>query len=435
VPNKVGLWRARVMQDNGGREWPVALRTRHGVLFDDPVVRGRHRLITSIGEAHTRDGREIDTDLSDDGVFFRGRELDYGVRFDRGAGRVITPRPDHPLETLTVSRPQRFVLNKWRNVVPTGFDHREHQVIFQTIGGQVTLSVLQTRVATEVQLNSAAANVPWRWPLSLAGLAWQGSELEGFSLRSLSDGQTVVWLGPSTWRDSTPGMPKSGLVTVAYDGTNLTYQPAQVPADVVWPVVVDPDFGVAIAADADDGYCDGSAIYTGFGNTVLWVGRGAGGLLRAWMRFAGVTVPKGVTVSDAHFHWVAGYSRTDDIESDIYCLAEDDSAAPTTWAQWNTDHGLHTTGTVAYDLTADTTAGTAYASPNFAAAAQEVFARTNWPANGGNALQVHWDGTSAGTALQAAASYEHTTYAEPDLDITYTDPITNTYSWGMKISG
>jgi len=64
MPNKVARWRELILADTG-REWLVEETHRHGTKFRDPDNPRRHRLLTSIGEAYTRDGREIDTDLDD----------------------------------------------------------------------------------------------------------------------------------------------------------------------------------------------------------------------------------------------------------------------------------------------------------------------------------------------------------------------------------
>ena len=230
MPNRAARWRERVEAEAGGA-CPVVERHRHGLTFALP--NGQRRLVRSIGPMHTLTGEEIDTDLDDDGTFFRGRRLDYGIRFDRGVGRVLTPRPDHPAETVTFARPQRRVANQWRNVTPTGFQRRGHQLIFQTAGGQVTLSLLPTTVATEVTLNGAAANVPWRWPITLNGLTW----LQRENSAELVDGQgvSVMFVSAPKWTDAAG---KTGPVGWSYASGYLVHDAAVLPSDVVWPVVV-----------------------------------------------------------------------------------------------------------------------------------------------------------------------------------------------------
>ncbi len=233
MPNRAAYWRQKV-EAEAGAVCPIVERHRRGLTFVLPD--GRFRLIRSVGEMHTLDSREIDTDLDDDGTFFRGRVLDYGLRFDRQAGRVMIPRPLVPSETMTQGRPQRFFLGQWRTVTPTGFSRVGHQVIFQTVGGEVRVSVKPSGVVTEVVLNGLVANVPWRWPLTLVGLTWVDGP-DGVTLVSQSDDATVLYMGRSFWQDSsTP--PKTGPVTITFAGGYLTYAAPPLPADVVFPVVV-----------------------------------------------------------------------------------------------------------------------------------------------------------------------------------------------------
>ncbi len=242
MPNRAAEWRAKVEADCPGAVLVGRYRNGFDWMLPGPNWGSEFRLWRSIGEVLTLPtpeypgGQEIDTDLDDDGTFFRGRVLDYGLRFDRQAGRVMIPRPPVPSETMTQGRPQRFFANQWRTVTPTGFQRIGHQVIFQTVGGEVRVSVKPTGLVTEVVLNGAAANVPWRWPLTLVGLTWVDGA-DGVTLVSQSDSQTVLYMGRSFWQDSsTP--PKQGPVTVTFAGGYLTYAAPVLPANVVFPVVV-----------------------------------------------------------------------------------------------------------------------------------------------------------------------------------------------------
>jgi len=168
----------------------------------------------------------------------------------------------------------------------------------------------------------------------------------------------------------------------------------------------------SVAASGDDGSRHNTEFYTS--STVVGVGRqGGSNPLNSWFRFDGIVAEKGTTCSSAS---ILGVGKTGEnapsVQSDLYGVDEDDSAAPTSDSEWQTDHGLHTTATVPFDFTR---AGynEMQVTPNLASILDEIFARTNWVS--GNAVQIHWDGVSTdGLGNVGLASYDHL-YDDPPM--------------------
>ena len=107
------------------------------------------------------------------------------------------------------------------------------------------------------------------------------------------------------------------------------------------------------------------------------------------------------------------------ILSRIFCVKEANHAAPTTYAEWATDTGLLTTAVTDWDFTATDADDSAIQSDDFAAVFDE------WNQNdAGNdyalGVQLNNDGTVSANNYQAIAMYDHATFTEPNLDITYT---------------
>lgn len=403
MPNRAALWRAKVATETG-RERPVVQRARHGLTVD--LGGGKRRLLQSVGPVHTRDGREIDTDLDTDkgGWLARGRSLDFDVRVGAAGKRQLLPRPDRPNEWVEIGRPEWFT-GRWQNVPFRGGARRGHTYILTGSGYTVALIVTPTGMRAEWTVEDPALVRPFRWPLTLSGLTYRtGSN----TLTSDEDGQTVLYLGRPRWQDAASN---TGNIPFTWDGEYLTYTPT-LPPDAVFPVLLDPDFGTDVGADANDGY-----VYsTTFDSTGGWVvGKNAGGTVYyGWLRFPNIAIPHGSTISDAHCDLKAG-SCDNSPKTRIYVIAEDNHAAPTSKAEWDTDHANHTTNYTDWNFSG--ISGWT-ATPSFHTAVQEWLDRANHQS--GYALGVHIDDNSS--AKGSCCLFNGADSDPAEIDITYTPP-------------
>lgn len=137
-----------------------------------------------------------------------------------------------------------------------------------------------------------------------------------------------------------------------------------------------------------------------------------------WIRFPNVTIPQGavITVAYVTLSGVTVPSNSGTILSNIFGVDEDDHAAPTSFATWSTDHGLHTTATVVWDFA--TGAGSTRQTPSLVSIIQEIVDRGGW--SSGNAIGIHLDndGTAEDVILSATGATLHIEWADTlDRDI------------------
>lgn len=254
---------------------------------------------------------------------------------------------------------------------------------------------------TQLTLKSASVARSIRWPVTLVGLT-----LKDGVLVSVKDSEQVGFLRPPSWSDASEN-PEPKPIPWKYENGYVTLTPDFTGA--VFPVVVDPDY--SITAGADDGYtwynswtADGTFICTGS----LYY--------NSWFRFPGISASQGQDCTAATIKLVCAISQTDDILSDLYGVDEANHVAPTSRAEWATDHGTHTAATTAWDFTTNWTAGTQYTTPDISAIIDELLGIAQWQT--GNAIGIHWDTASAVNQEQYAAAYENTSYTEPVLSLT-----------------
>ncbi len=238
MPNRAAYWRQKVEAENPGAV--VARRHRNGL--DWMLPNGQGRLVRSIGPMHTLTGEEIDTDLEPGQGQYHSQTkagcLDFGARFRAGGHRVLTPRADHPLETVELGACSYWNGHVWVPLPPVPPVRAGHQLSFDHGSlGRIRYSVKASFVATEITVGNEAQNCGWRWPVTLAGLTGvQDSETQARLVAS-SDGETAMRVSAPKWTDSS--MPsKSGPVGWSFAGGFLTHDAAVLPADVVFPVVV-----------------------------------------------------------------------------------------------------------------------------------------------------------------------------------------------------
>ncbi len=181
-----------------------------------------------------------------------------------------------------------------------------------------------------------------------------------------------------------------------------------------------PCISVSIFANADDGImANDNSIYPY--ETYTMAGAYSGNNRSAYFRFGSIAVPKGSTVLTAHIHFVGENTVSGrPVLTNIYLVDEDNHVAPTAYAEWSTDHGIHTTAFAPWDFTSRGS-GVAIETADFSTAVTEVLARTGWTFN--NAIGVHIDNDgSTGSNYEGWAALESTAYTEPVLHICYTPP-------------
>lgn len=181
--------------------------------------------------------------------------------------------------------------------------------------------------------------------------------------------------------------------------------------DVAYPVEIDPTVNASIAADADDGYETGGA-WTG-GETVHFLGEFSGTGYHTGLRFSGITIAQGSTISQADLSQYVSTTNGDGGTGTIYCRATDNAAVfdgsnrPSTVTK--------TTASVA--VPASTATGTQ--TFNIAAPVQEVISRAGWVS--GNALGVAIVATiTSGYQIRRWESKENAGTNHATLSITYT---------------
>ena len=176
----------------------------------------------------------------------------------------------------------------------------------------------------------------------------------------------------------------------------------------------------SIIAGADDGSANPN--HSGFSETETekFFGAGPGGWTddEVWFRFQSITANKDDNATAATIEFTTdGTDNGTDVQTAIYGVDEDDHAAPTTFAEWNTDHGIHTTAKVDWDFATLYGAGDKITTDDFADVIDELLARGSWST--GNDIGIHIDDDGgAQYSYRTIAMYENTTYTEPVLSLT-----------------
>lgn len=416
MPNRVALLRAAI--EAAHPDAVLKHRGEAGFAYVLPDGREEHRYTT--GPWHWQqpgdtDWREIDTDLEarPDATWVHGVK---SARFDtvmasNGRKRFI-PRRWIPGEYVQfgILQYQRLA-GSWATV-PTGVLSRVEN---RLVGTEQTNSRLEIGFngrgsRTHLVLKNATLARPIRWQVTLVGLTWTDGVLT-----SNSDGAQVGFVRAPTWTDaSEPPVPRE--IPWVYSGGYMTLTPTFEGA--VYPIVVDPDY--SIAATGDDGWAyqfDVSTVNLDTSNATIYVGQQIGVQeYRGWFRFAAITAAHDQDCTAASIAVYSTYTLGATRKTRFYGVDEDDHVAPSTAAAWVTDHGIHTTAYVDWDITT-WTVGTKYTSPDLQAIFDELFARDNWTT--GYDVGIHWDENGGDNGTYAGfASWDNTTYTEPVLSLT-----------------
>lgn len=236
MPNKAANWRAKLATELG-YEPNIVSRTEGSITAKLGPNRYRSLFMSGKARLHRPDGTEVDTDLVTDTnpEYLRALLQDMGIKIGPQGKQVITPRPDHPAETVVIERPMWFRgpgQPKWRDVPFDSWSVDEDSV--------VTFSApdydLRVRITTQggIRTKWAAKNIDGvfatRWPYTLTGLHW-----EGRSLVSDADSTVVVSL-------LTPGCsyPDSVMSPPTIVSGTIEYPAPQGPWEMLreeeWPV-------------------------------------------------------------------------------------------------------------------------------------------------------------------------------------------------------
>lgn len=181
------------------------------------------------------------------------------------------------------------------------------------------------------------------------------------------------------------------------------------------------------AASGDDCWIRSGSAAT-FDGTSNELRMGDGGTVdydyKTAIRFPGVTIPAGATVSAAVLKLTGRFTQGAGANPDskVWGEAADNPAAPTSISDFN---GRTLTSASSATWThSGWTVNTQYTSPSIAAVIQEIVNRGGWAS--GNALILYWreaveNGWSGVARILGASSYNYssTTY-RPELEVTYT---------------
>lgn len=387
--------------------YKVVERTQHGIVHGHL---GRRTLDTSVAEIHWHDGaawQETDTEIRDAGdVAFDHEDKDalpYRFKFSDAGRRRIMPRQDFPDEYIEFDRLETFDTS-WvaaTHPTPTRVDNR---LQWQQTNWGVGYNVQPTGVkATYVARTSGGAR-DIRWPYTLFGLTRSGNELI-----SDADSTTVMNFQAASLVDADG---TNRVVSQTIDATHVTLTPDY--SGLVFPVRVDPTLDRQISAGADDGNRLIAADSFSSSTAVTAGDAGAADDTNAWYRFPNITIANAATIDVAHITQtrVAGGSGT--VLTNIFAVAEDDHVAPTTGGEWDTDHGIHTSG-ITWDFAQSDTG--IHNTPSIVTPIQAIINRGGWAT--GQAIGIHIDDDgSANSVRQEWDDAEGTTAAS--LHIEYT---------------
>ncbi len=169
-----------------------------------------------------------------------------------------------------------------------------------------------------------------------------------------------------------------------------------------------------VAAGADDVNEDGTAFAPGPG---LWAGTGSSAAASyLGLRFTGVTVPAGATITDAHLELTASTTQWNAVGFEIAVEATGNSAAFTDTSRPSQRTLL--APRVQHTSDAQWVAGTRYPLDNMAAVVQALVNQPGW--SSGQALSVIARGTSGAWARKFVSGAEGGAIAAPRLVVSYT---------------
>ena len=323
-----------------------------------------------------------------------------------GAKRVYPNRDEEPYVDIT---PQM--------IIPNLGVLKDARTIEFSIGGGVYLQVkiANTRIKYNVRLPDATLILPTNKFLLKYGLTFNKCTMKdwmldipnvGFMLPQMDDPDTIEPIQRvQRWLNA-------GLATYEFDVAGLRA-----------PFNLDPPLDVSVAAGADDDYV--RRVTSVWSNTYasLILGRysfnyyGYGGS----MRFLGINIPSGATVTVAYLTVVASYSLSVTVcRTHFCCVSQNNPAQMASYA----DHiGRPRTTPVVFDGVPAMTEGVTYTTPDMPSVVAPVQQVVTDQGGTGNALILVWeddDNRSNIGAFRYIASYEHSSYAPPAIHLEWT---------------
>jgi hypothetical protein len=179
----------------------------------------------------------------------------------------------------------------------------------------------------------------------------------------------------------------------------------------------------SIAAGADDADITSGPTF----NAIRTDLRGFGFSENTFLRFTGIAVPQGVTITAASIDFKdTGSGLSGVCASFIQASDVDDGVMPTDATTAASIAAAATTASVAWTLPARVTNATV-TTPDFASVVQEITDRAGWAS--GNAIVIVFnpdDSKSVDFNMRRYASFEHTTLDPALLSITYSTAVTLT---------
>ena len=153
------------------------------------------------------------------------------------------------------------------------------------------------------------------------------------------------------------------------------------------------------------------------GSTGAWIGNASSATASYFgLRFTGVTIPAGATISDAHLELTASSTQWNTVAFELAAEAVVNSAAFSTSSRPSQRTLL--APRVQHSSNVQWTSGTRYSLENIAALVQAVINQPGWTP--GQALSVIARGTSGAWARKFVASSESGAASKPRLVVTYT---------------
>lgn len=252
------------------------------------------------------------------------------------------------------------------------------------------------------------------------GLAWNQATAKttanAIEFR-LPSGQ-VVWsmAAPLAYDSSPGGAPLAGQIKL-YVNKKVKYASVRFPKawidSAVFPIILDPAVDYQVGASADDGYWITDLLI--FSNTdLLWLGNLDMYPMNAFVRFTGVTIPAGATITSATLQL---YFKSVEYGSDPKCTiyADDQSNPSVVSSGSNGDGRTKTTANAAAELPE---AGTWWTSPSLVSVIQELVNSYSYAS--GSAIQLFLLGNVAGSGYIKVYDYGTDSSKSAKLHIEYT---------------
>jgi hypothetical protein len=199
---------------------------------------------------------------------------------------------------------------------------------------------------------------------------------------------------------------KNGVLTESIDAQSLTY-----------PVRVDPTLDILVGASTDDVRVVPATAAINLTSALLYLGNN-GASTDIGMRFQGVSIPNGATVSTSYVVLTAGNNNTED--SMKVNLSAQQSATAATFSTYADYSGrTHTTATVSWNFTTDWVMDTAYNSAEIKTIIQELV-NDYGGLSSSNIVIFAEDNGSTVAAIRYPYSYDGSTTKCPKLHVEYT---------------